>query len=392
MRVLDLTRLLAGPFATMILGDLGADVIKIENPDGGDEARGFGPPCYGDDAAYFMAVNRNKRSVTVNLRDPVGRAAVQRIARQCDVVVENFRPGVTTRLGLGYEHLSMANPGLVYASISGYGQTGPHRDRPGYDATAQALSGMMSITGERDGAPVRSGVSTADIGAGMWAAIGILAALHERALTGRGQLVDASLLDGQVSWLSYVAAAYLASGTPPTRHGSAHPSIVPYQAFSTADDQIMVAVASDAMWRRFLVAIGMTELAANGWFATNSARVAHRQEVLDTVGARLLRASADEWLDKLADASVPACRINSVADALRHPQVLARRMVVEHEHASGTRVRTVGSGVRLSAHPDGPQRPPPLLGEHSCEVLAEFGFTRLEIDELQACGRASQAL
>ena len=179
---------------------------------------------------------------------------------------------------------------------------------------------MMSITGERDGAPVRSGVSTADIGAGMWAAIGILAALHERALTGRGQLVDASLLDGQVSWLSYVAAAYLASGTPPTRHGSAHPSIVPYQAFSTADDQIMVAVASDAMWRRFLVAIGMTELAANGWFATNSARVAHRQEVLDTVGARLLRASADEWLDKLADASVPACRINSVADALRHPR------------------------------------------------------------------------
>jgi crotonobetainyl-CoA:carnitine CoA-transferase CaiB-like acyl-CoA transferase len=382
IRVLDLTRLLAGPFATMVMGDLGADVIKIENPDGGDDSRSFGPPHIGPDASYFMAVNRNKRSITVNLRDSAGRAAVQRMARRCDVVVENYRPGVADRLGLGYAELSRANPGIVYASISGYGQTGPYRDKPGYDATAQALSGMMSITGEPEGPPVRSGVSTADIGAGMWATIGILAALHERTSTGRGQRIDASLLDGQVSWLSYVAAAYLASGTPPVSHGSAHPTIVPYQVFATADENIMIAVANDAMWQRFIAAIGMEAVLSDSRFATNSARVARRTEVLELISDRLRLGGSATWLEALDAASVPACRVNSVADALGHPQVRARGMIIGFDRGSGCQIRVVGPGVRLSGHPAGARLPPPLLGEHTIEILTEFGFTPADIEAI----------
>jgi crotonobetainyl-CoA:carnitine CoA-transferase CaiB-like acyl-CoA transferase len=233
--VLDLTRILSGPFATMTLADLGADVVKVEQVGTGDDTRAWGPPFQGDAAAYFLAVNRNKRSIAVDLKSPQGRAAVWKLAMKADVLVENFRPGTAAKLGFGFEELSQANPGLVYASISGYGQTGPESQRPGYDAIAQARSGIMSVTGEADGPPVRVGVSSADIAAGMWATIGILAALHEKQRTGRGQWVDISLLDGSVAWLTYVSSGYFASGKIPRRYGSAHPTIVPYQAFASSD-------------------------------------------------------------------------------------------------------------------------------------------------------------
>src|ERR1700758_1954136 len=276
IRVLDVTRALSRPFATMVLGDLAADVIKVEDVWHGDDTRRWGPPFQGDDAAYFLSINRNKRGLSVNVKTDDGRRIVQALAGTSDIMMENFRPGTAARLGLGYEELSHANPGLIYASISGYGQTGPSAGLPGYDAVAQAVSGMMSVTGEADGEPVRSGTSLADVGAGMWAVIGILAALHARQVTGRGQLIDISLLDGQVAWLTYVAGKYFATGVTPGRHGSAHESLVPYQVLPTADAPLMVAVGSDGLWRRFAEAIGRAELAGDPRFATNPDRVRNR--------------------------------------------------------------------------------------------------------------------
>src|ERR1700744_1515261 len=251
LRVLDLTRALSGPFATMVLGDLGADVIKVEDVWHGDDTRRWGPPFQGDDASYFLSVNRNKRGLSADLKTGPGRDIARRLAAAREVLIETFRPGTATRLGLGYDELAVQNPGLIYASISGYGQTGPSASQPGYDAVAQAVSGMMSVTGEPGGEPARAGPSTADVGAGMWALIGILAALHARESSGRGQLVDVSLLDGQVAWLTYVAGKYFATGQTPGRHGSAHESLTPYQVFETADAPLMAAVGSDGLWLRF---------------------------------------------------------------------------------------------------------------------------------------------
>jgi formyl-CoA transferase/CoA:oxalate CoA-transferase len=386
IRVLDLTRALSGPFATMILGDLGADVIKLEDTWHGDDTRRWGPPFQGDDASYFLSINRNKRGLSVNLKEPQGQQVAQRLAMATDVMLENFRPGTAARLGLGYQELSERNPRLIYASISGYGQTGPSAPLPGYDAVAQAISGMMSVTGEADGEPVRSGTSLADVGAGMYAVIGILAALHARESTGRGQQVDIALLDGQLSWLTYVAGKYFATGLTPGRFGSAHESVAPYQVFPTADEPLMVAVGSDGLWRRFTAATGLDELTDDPRYATNPARVSHRDTLVPAITKALAARGCVEWADLLNAAGVPAGPVNTVPAALEQPQVAAREMVVEVEHPVAGTLKMLGSPLKLSGQPVSFRHPPPTLGQHTDQVLAEAGYTAAEITGLRDAG------
>ena len=386
LRVLDLTRALSGPFATMILGDLGADVIKVEDVWHGDDTRRWGPPFQGDDAAYFLSINRNKRGLSVNLKTPEGREIAQRLADGSDVLMENFRPGAAARLGLGYKELSGRNPRLIYASISGYGQTGPAADLPGYDAVAQAVSGMMSVTGEADGEPVRSGTSLADVGAGMWALIGILAALHSREASGRGQLIDISLLDGQVAWLTYVAGKYFATGVTPGRYGSAHESLAPYQVFPTADDPLMIAVGSDGVWRRFTAATGLDDLTDDPRYATNPDRVRNRDTLIPRIVKALAAGGCAEWTDLLNAAGVPAGPVNTVPAALEQPQVAAREMVVEVEHPVAGTLKTLGFPIKMPAQPASIRRPPPTLGQHTDEILAEAGYPAARVAELREAG------
>jgi crotonobetainyl-CoA:carnitine CoA-transferase CaiB-like acyl-CoA transferase len=384
--VLDLTRILSGPFATMTLADLGADVIKIEQPGQGDDTRQWGPPFQGEEAAYFLSVNRNKRSLAVDLKSAEGLAAVRKLALTADVLVENFRPGTAARLGLGYEELSTENPGLVYASISGYGQTGPDAHRPGYDAIAQARSGIMSVTGEAAGPPVRVGVSSADLTAGMWATIGILAALHEKGRTGQGQWVDISLLDGSVSWLTYVSSGYFASGNTPQRYGSAHPTIVPYQAFATADGFAMVAVGNDGLWRRFAQAIGRADLATDANYANNPARVARRGALLPLIEGVMRTRTTEEWVQLLDAAGVPVGPIQTVDQALADPQVLARGMVATVQHPTEGELKMVNCPIKLSRTPATVRTAPPLLGQHTDGILTGLGFNGDRISSLRTEG------
>ncbi len=386
LRVLDLSRILSGPFATMVFADLGADVIKLENPTAGDDTREWAPPYQGDQSAYFLAINRNKRGIAVDLKSEQGRLIAQRLADQADVLVENFRPGTAARLGLGYEELSQRNPRLIYASISGFGQTGPYASEPGYDAIAQALGGLMSVTGESDGEPVRAGNSAADLAAAMWAAIGILSALHARAATGRGDWIDISLLDGQIAWLTYLAGGYFATGEVPRRYGSAHPSIVPYQALRTADGYLMVAVGNDVLWQRFAPLIGRPELAADPRFATNPDRVANRTELLVLIEVALAARGSAEWAAELSHAGIPAGAINTIDKALVHPQVQARDMVLSTDHPTAGTLRMTGSPIKLTTHTTTVRRPPPLLGEHTDAVLGELGFSTADIDVLRHDG------
>lgn len=388
LRVLDLSRILSGPFSTMVLADLGADVIKVEDTASGDDTRTWGPPFQGEDAAYFHSVNRNKRGIALDLKDPESHSLVYELAREADVIVENFRPGTAARLGLGYERVSEDNPGVVYASVSGYGQTGPMRDEPGYDAVAQALSGVMSVTGEAGGPPVRFGVSPADLAAGMWACVGILAALRHRESTGRGEWVDVSLLDGQIAWLTYVAAGYFASGEIPQRYGAAHPTIVPYQAFPTADGYLMVAAGNDGLWQRFAEAIGVAELADDPRFATNPDRVRHRAELLPLIEAALADRPAAEWEALLSGARVPAGRINTVDQALAHPQVIARGMTTEVKHVNAGTIRTIGCPIKLSSAPSSIRAAPPAHGQHTASVLSAMGVGEDRLAKMRARGAA----
>jgi formyl-CoA transferase len=394
IRVLDLTRILAGPYCTMMLGDLGADVIKVERPGRGDDSRSWGPPFVGDpygpypgESAYFMAANRNKRSITVNLKSPEGLEIVHRLARISDVLVENFRTGVLDRTGLGYEELRGLNPRLVYCSISGYGRTGPYAERPGYDFIIQAEGGMMGITGPEEGPPYRVGVPIVDIAAGMCAATAVLAALHARTRTGEGQLVDVSLLNTQVALLTNVGSNYLVGGAEPRRLGNAHPNIAPYEAFRARDRWFAMAAANERQWGFLCDVIGQPDLKDDPRFATNSARVSNRAELLAVLNDLFATRDADEWLSALREAGLPCGPINTVQDVFNHPQVQARNLAVETHHPTAGQVRLTGFPYVLSQTPAEIQQPPPLLGQHTEEVLTELlGYSSAEVAAMRDQG------
>jgi crotonobetainyl-CoA:carnitine CoA-transferase CaiB-like acyl-CoA transferase len=384
--VLDASRVLVGPFCTMQLGDLGADVIKVERPGVGDQTRGFHPPTYGDseESAYYLSVNRNKRSVALNLKADEGKEVFRRLAREADVLVENFRVGTMEQWGLGYEDLREENPDLVYAKLSGYGEWGPDRDRPAMDIMMQAEGGLMSITGEEDGPPVRVGVALTDIGAGMYATQAILAALFERELgDSGGQKVDVSLYDGQVAWMTYMASSYFATGEPPGRMGSKHPSIAPYQAFETADGYVVAAVATEPMWTRFCAALGLEDLADDERFATNADRVDHREELDEILEATFADLDSQTAVDLLAEADVAASEVKDMADIFSNPQVDARGMHRSVSHPTAGEVEMPGSPMNLSRTPTTIRRHPPLLGEHTEEVLREVGYDDEAVERLR---------
>jgi formyl-CoA transferase len=370
IRVLDLSRVLAGPYCTMVLGDLGADVIKVEPP-GGDETRAWGPPFAAGESAYYLCVNRNKRGMVVDLKAGEGKATLQALARKCDVLVENFRPGTLARYGLDYESLRPDCPRLVYCSISGFGQTGPLRDRPGYDFMIQAMGGLMSITGDPHGEPVKVGVAAADLFAGQYAVIAILAALGARQQTGEGQYIDIALFDSQLAWLANVASNYLISGSPPKRYGNAHANIVPYQSFAAADGWFVLAVGNDQQFVRLCALLGRPEWGGDDRFATNTARVTHREELIALLKAIFVLRRADEWLSALESAGIPCGAINTLKEVFAEPQVTAREMLVKMEHATIGELPLVGSPLKFSQTPVTYRLPPPRLGEHTDEILRE---------------------
>ena len=384
--VLDLARILAGPYCTMTLGDLGARVVKIEEPKKGDDTRGWGPPFWNGESAYYLAVNRNKESVTLNLKHERAREVLWKLVDRADVLVENFRPGTLAGLGFDWEKLHARNPRLVYAAVSGYGQTGPERDRAGYDLIAQGEGGVMSVTGEAGGAPLKAGVSQADIVAGMWSTIGVLAALQARAITGRGQRVDATLLEGQLGLLTYHAMNYWASGRPPERLGNHHPNLTPYAAFAASDGWLTVGVGSESMWQRFCEAIEDPELARRPEFATNPDRVANREALERRLSERLGTRTVSDWLERLGKAGVSCGQVRSVPEALAATQVAARGMVAPLPHPKIPDFRVVNLPVQLSETPGSPSSPPPLLGEHTARVLGELGYDEAAVRELVAAG------
>jgi crotonobetainyl-CoA:carnitine CoA-transferase CaiB-like acyl-CoA transferase len=387
IRVLDLTRALAGPYCTMMLGDLGADVIKVERPGRGDDSRGWGPPFVGEpygpypgESAYFIAANRNKRSITVNLKQPQGQEIVRRLAAVSDVLVENFRTGVLDKMGLGYADLHAMNPSLVHCSISGYGRTGPYAERPGYDFIIQAEGGMMGIIGPEEGPPYRVGVPIVDITSGMFAATAILAALRARDVTGEGQAVDISLLDTQVALLANVASNYLVGGAEPRRLGNAHPNIAPYEAFRARDRWFALAAANQRQWAALCDVIGRPDLKDDPRFATNSARVSNRPALSEALGKAFAAREADEWLADLASAGLPCGPINTVPDVFAHPQAEARDLALATEHPTAGPVRLTGFPYKLSHTPARVRRPPPLLGQHTEEVLTRLlGYPAEEV-------------
>ena len=380
IRVLDLTRALAGPFCTLMLGDNGADVIKIEIPGTGDDTRHWGPPFIQEESAYFLSINRNKRSLTLNLRDPQAKEVFLKLARDADVVVENFTPGVMERFGLGYDDVKAANPKIIYCSISGFGQGGPYSGRSAYDQIMQGMGGLMSITGEPDGEPQKVGIAVTDIGAGMWSAFAIMAAIHHRHEHGEGQYIDVSMLDAQVAWLTYQAATYFANGEPPKRLGAAHPTLVPYQAFPCQDGKLLnLAVGSERIWERFCEAIEREDLKDNPDFATNADRVRNRGTLVPMLQEVFNKRPVLEWVDSLNAASVPAGPINDLADVFSDPQVLSRDMYQEIPHPTLGTIKQTGLPIKFSRTPGGLDRHPPLLGEHNSEILGELGFSEEEI-------------
>ena len=376
LRVLDLTRVLAGPTCTQVLGDLGAEVIKIERPGAGDDSRGMGPPYLKDkqgqetrESAYFLSANRNKLSVTVNLTAPEGRDLIRQLVGHCDILVENFRAGNLTQYGLDYQQLQPHHPGLIYCSVTGFGQTGPYAGRGGYDYLVQAMGGIMSVTGEPGGPPTRVGVGIADIVTGLYATIAILAALRHRDATGQGQQLDLALLDSQVSWLSYIGQNYLISGEVPGLLGHEHPSIVPYRVFEAKDGPMVLAAANDGQFKRFCQFAGRSELAEDKRFATNAARVRHRKVITPILEDILKRRTVAEWIDGLVGANVPASPINHLDQVFNDPQVRARGMTVSMNHPTDQDVDLIASPLHLSASPVSYRYPPPVLGEHTDHVL-----------------------
>jgi crotonobetainyl-CoA:carnitine CoA-transferase CaiB-like acyl-CoA transferase len=367
--VIDLSRVLAGPYCTMMLGDMGATVIKVEQPGKGDDTRHFGPPYVAGESAYYLGLNRNKRSITMDFNDPQHKKRLLELVNTATVLVENFRPGTLERQGLGYETLRAMNPGLIYCSISGYGHDGPYAMRPGYDFVAQAESGIMSVTGDIEGEPQRVGSPVADISAGMFACISILAALHVREKTGEGQRIDISLLEAAVSLLGNVSSNYLISGEEAVRYGNGHPNIVPYQAFRTQDGYIVVSCGNDRIYQTFCHLLGREDLATDPRFATNPQRVRNRKELVPILQEVFLQRKTDDWLTELRAVGIPCGPINTVSQVFSDPQLQARGFVWECEHPTAGTIKLSGSPIRLSETPTRLYKAPPLLGEDNDTLL-----------------------
>lgn len=386
-RVLDLSRILAGPYCTMILGDQGAEVIKVERPDTGDDTRTWGPPFAGGESAYYLCCNRNKKSIAVDLKKREGKELVRELAKTADVFIENFTPGLTKRFGLDYETLREINPRLVYASISAYGQDGPYKDRPGYDMVLSAVGGLMYITGERDGNPCKVGVAITDVLTGVYASGAITSALLWRERSGKGQHLDVSLLDAQISGLANIASNYLVAGKEATRWGTAHESIIPYQVFNAKDRPIAIAAANQKLWSSFCIALGKWDWVDDILFESNPKRVENRDKLLPLIEAELVKKTCDEWMDILVKAAVPCGPVNDMEHLFADPQVKHRNMIAEVPHPTIGTLRLGGVPIKYSETPGSIRRHPPLLGEHTDEVLTELmEYSTEKIEALRAEG------
>ena len=385
IKVVDLTRTLAGPSCTQMLGDMGADVIKIEEPNLGDETRSW-TPFWNDEGTQFLSFNRNKRSLSINLREKEGVDIVLDLASKADVMVESFRTGALDRMGIGYEAVKAVNPGIIYCSISGYGRTGPLADKPGYDLIIQAYSGLMNLTGEPDGVPLRVGFSLVDLFAGMMAYGSIMTALHHRSKTGEGQYIEASLLDGQVATMSYHATGYMATGVEPRRLGSGHPSLVPYQSFPASDGFFILGCGNQGLWERLCPGIGHPELLEDPRFESNTARVENRAQCVEVLSEIFRTKTVAEWVDIITEAGVPVGPINTVSDVISDAQVNARNMVVDMPHPNVPDLRVPFSPLKLAETPPAIRRTPPMLGQHNEEILTELGYTKEGISKAREKG------
>jgi len=384
VRVLDLTRVVAGPYCSMFLGDLGAEVVKVEQPGMGDDTRGWGPPFAGGESAYYLCINRNKQSLTLDIKSKRSVELLRELVKVADVIIENFRPGTMERLRLGEKELRELNPRLIYASLTGFGADGPMSDWPGYDLIVQAWGGLMSITGTPEAEPVKVGVAIIDLVAGLMLGKAITAALYAREKIGVGQRIDTSLLEAEVASLINVGSNYLVGGKVPTRWGNAHPNIVPYQNFKTADGYLVIGVASEVIWKRFCQAIGRAELIDDNRFADNSKRVANRVELIRLLGEIFLQRNNAAWFKLLTDAEVPCAPVQTIDQVFQAPQVLHRDMLMEVEHPTAGKIRMAGIPVKFSVTPASVRMPPPLLGEHNSEILKNWlGMSAVAIDELK---------
>lgn len=389
LRVLDLTRVLAGPTCTQMLGDLGAEIIKIEKPESGDDTRGFAPPFWPEtrESAYFLGTNRNKQSVTVDIAKPEGQAIIHKLLEHCDILAENFKVGALAKYGLGYEQLKAKHPRLIYCSITGFGQTGPYAPRPGYDALIQAMGGIMSLTGEPNGSPQKAGVPVADLFAGLYGCIGILAAVNHRTHTDEGQQIDIGMLDTHVAWLANQGMNYLATGENPARLGNQHPNISPYQEYPTQDGYLILAVGNDPTFERFCTNFGLDDLPKDPRFATNASRVANRDLVTQTLTPVLKSRTTSAWVEALEALKIGCGPINTLKDVFADPHVIAREMVVKMQHKSGQEIAVIANPVKLSATPADYRSAPPVLGEHSDHVLGGLlGMSAAEIAALREKG------
>ena len=389
VKVLELAQIMAGPTCGMLLADLGAEVIKVERLPGGDDTRRMNRPSVNGESAAFMAMNRNKRGIALNLKLPQAQEALKRMVSRADVLTENYRKGALEKLGLGYEALKAVNPALIYCSISGYGRTGPYADKGGFDLIAQAMSGLMSVTGEPGGTPVKVGPPVCDINAGMLAALGIVSAYVHRLKTGDGQLVDTSLYEAGIALTYWHSAIYFATGKAPGPSGSAHVLSAPYQAFRAADGWLTIGGANQANWERLARVLGAPEWIDDARFRTNADRMQHLGDLTALMNERLKSRNVREWTTQLESAGVPCGPIHSIADMASDAQTAARNMVIELEHPRAGKTRALGLPIKLSATPGGVRRPAPVLGEHTREVLEEFGFSPKEIEALVACGAAA---